>query len=97
MPSVQSIFASLNTWIMLMSMKSTPSFVPATLLFFISCLIALVNFLTCCLRRGPAAPLIQAYDQRTFSFGIHGEWRSIWKPRSPCSKSTGGSSPQSMA
>ena len=36
MPSTQSIFASLNAWIMLMSMKSTPSFIPSTPLFFIS-------------------------------------------------------------
>ena len=43
MPSVQSIFSSLKIWIMLMSMKSTPSFMPATPLFFISCLMALVN------------------------------------------------------
>ena len=60
MPSVQSIFSSLNTWIMLMSMKSTPSFAPATPAFFISCLIALVNFFTCDSDAGPAAPLIQA-------------------------------------
>ena len=30
MPSVQSIFASSKIWIMLMSMKSTPSFMPST-------------------------------------------------------------------
>ena len=60
MPSVQSIFSSSKIFSMLMSMKSTPSLVPATLAFFISCLIALVNFLTCWLEAGPAAPLIQA-------------------------------------
>ncbi|MNC85436.1 hypothetical protein D3C83_10350 [compost metagenome] len=60
MPSVQSIFSSANTFSMLMSMKSTPSFMPATLAFFISCMTALVNFLTCWLEAGPAAPLIQA-------------------------------------
>ena len=59
-------------------MKSTPSFMPETLLFFISCKMALVNLVTCWIEAGPAAPLIQAYDQRTFSFGIHGEWRWIW-------------------
>jgi hypothetical protein len=60
MPSVHSIFSSLKIWIMLMSMKSTPSFCPATLAFFISCLMALVNFFTCESDAGPAAPLIQA-------------------------------------
>jgi hypothetical protein len=45
---------------MLMSMKSTPSFWPATPLFFISAMIACVNFFTCCWDAGPAAPLIQA-------------------------------------
>jgi len=45
---------------MLMSMKSTPSFIPATFAFFISCLTALVNFFTCAVEAGPAAPLIQA-------------------------------------
>ncbi|MNC88026.1 hypothetical protein D3C83_38070 [compost metagenome] len=60
MPSAQSIFLSLNTWIMLMSMKSTPSFMPETLLFFISCRMALVNLVTCWIEAGPAAPLIQA-------------------------------------
>ena len=77
MPSTQSIAASLKAWIMLMSMKSTPSFIPPTPLFFISWTIALVNFVTCWRDAGPAAPLIQAYDHRTFSFGIHGECRSI--------------------
>src|SRR5580700_10072043 len=31
------------------------------------------------------------------SFGIHGECRSIWKPRSPCSNRIGAPSPHSMA
>ena len=48
--------AFLKAWIMLMSMKSTPSFIPATPLFFISLTRALVNFLTCCREAGPAAP-----------------------------------------
>ncbi len=60
MPSVQSIFSSAKTLSMLMSMKSTPSFMPATFAFFISCLIALVNFFTCASEAAPAAPLIQA-------------------------------------
>ena len=60
MPSVQSIFSSLKICIMLMSMKSTPSLPPPTFAFFISCLIALVNFFTCWVEAGPAAPLIQA-------------------------------------
>ena len=72
-PSTQSIFASLKTWMILMSTKSTPSFMPSTPLFFISFWIALVNFVTCCSEAGPAAPLIHAYDQRMFSFGIQGE------------------------
>ena len=60
--SVQSIFSSAKTFSMLMSMKSTPSFMPATLAFFISCLIALVNLVTCWVEAGPAAPLIQAKE-----------------------------------
>ena len=73
MPSTQSILASLKTWMMLMSTKSTPSFIPSTPLFFISFTMALVNLVTCCSEAAPAAPLIHAYDQRMFSFGIHGE------------------------
>ena len=46
---------------------------------------------------GPAAPLIQANECRTFSFGIQGECRSIWKPRSPCSNKMGAPSPHSSA
>ena len=57
MPSTQSIFASLKIWIMLMSMKSTPSFMPSTPRFFISCLIALVNFVTCWVDAGPGGAL----------------------------------------
>ena len=60
MPSVQSMPASLNAPRRLMSTKSRPTFSPETLLFFISCSTALVNFLTCCCEAGPAAPLIQA-------------------------------------
>ena len=55
-----------------------------------------MNFFTCCVEAGPAAPLIQAKEWRTFSFGIHGECRSIWKPRSPCSNRIGAPSPHSM-
>ena len=97
MPSVQWIFASWNIWIMLMSTKSTPSFCPATPWRFISSTIALVNFLTCACDAGPAAPLIQAYDQRTFSGGIQGEWRWICAPMSPCSNNTGAPSPHKSA
>ena len=97
MPSTQVIFFSLKILIMLMSMKSTPSFWPATPWRFISSRIALVNLLTCWVEAGPAAPLIQANEWRTFSFGIQGECRSIWKPRSPCSNSTGWPSPHSSA
>ena len=57
MPSVHSILASLKAWIMLMSMKSTPSFFPATPLFFISLTMASVNFFTCCLRGGSGRAL----------------------------------------
>ena len=60
MPSTQVIPASSKAPIMLMSMKSTPSFSPATPKRFISSLIALVNLVTCCLEAPPAAPLIQA-------------------------------------
>jgi hypothetical protein len=59
MPSVQSIFFG-EDLSMLMSMKSTPSFMPATFAFFISCMMALVNFFTCAVDAGPAAPFIQA-------------------------------------
>ena len=97
MPSVQVMFFSLNISIMLMSTKSTPSFWPATPWRRISSMIALVNLVTCCVDAGPAAPLIQANEWRTFSFGSHGEWRSIWKPRSPCSNRIGAPSPHSMA
>ena len=83
--------------IMLMSMKSQPSFCPATPFSFIACFTALVNFFTCWVAAGPAAPLIQANEWRMFFFGIHGEWRSIWKPRSPCSNRIGRPSPHSMA
>ena len=33
---------------------------------------ALANLVTCWIEAGPAAPLIQANECRTFSFGIHG-------------------------
>ena len=97
MPSTQLILLSLKMLIMLMSMKSTPSFCPATPLSFIACNTALVNLVTCCVEAGPAAPLIQAKECLTFSFGIQGECRSIWKPRSPCSNKIGRPSPHSMA
>ena len=97
MPSTQLMLFSLKILIMLMSMKSTPSFWPATPCRFISCSTALVNLFTCWVEAGPAAPLIQANEWRTFSFGIHGEWRSIWKPRSPCSNRIGAPSPHSIA
>ena len=80
-----------------MSMKSQPSFSPATPLSFIACFTALVNFFTCWVAAGPAAPLIQANEWRTFSFGIQGECRSICMPMSPCSNSIGRPSPHSMA
>jgi hypothetical protein len=40
-------------------------------------MIALVNLVTCWVAAGPAAPFIQANECRTFSFGIHGECRSV--------------------
>ena len=97
MPSAHLILASLKACSMLMSMKSTPRVLPATSNRFISLITAAVNFLTCCLEAGPAAPLIQAYDHRMFSSGIHGAWRWIWKPMSPCSKRTGCPSPHRRA
>ena len=59
-PSAHWIFASWKICSMLMSMKSTPSFCPATPWRFISSRIALQNFFTCICEAGPAAPLIQA-------------------------------------
>ena len=43
--------------------QPAPSFAPATLLFFISCLIALVNFFTCCSDAGPAAPRVSGSER----------------------------------
>ena len=57
MPSTQSMFASLKAAIMLMSMKSTPSFIPATPLFFICSRAALVNLPTCCREAGTGRAL----------------------------------------
>ncbi len=60
-------------------------------------MMALANLVTCMIDAGPAAPLIQAKEWRTFSFGSHGEWRSTWMPMSPCSNSIGRPSPHSSA
>ena len=84
-PSVQVIPACSNVFIIVMSMKSTPSgwsFTPASSR---SSARAFVNFSTCIVDAGPAAPLIHAKEWRTFSWGIHGECALMWIPRSPCS------------
>ena len=62
MPSTQLMLCSLKTWIMLMSMKSHPSFWPATPLSFIAWITAFANLVTCWVEAGPAAPLIQANE-----------------------------------
>ena len=62
MPSVQLMPRSSNTRIMFRSMKSTPSGLSATPASSMSAMRALVNFATCELAAGPAAPLIQAYE-----------------------------------
>ena len=97
MPSVQVIPFSSKILIMLMSMKSQPSFWPhdaVPLHLFDDRVGELVHLLG---RGRTGRALIQANEWRTFSFGIQGECRSIWKPRSPCSNRIGAPSPHSIA
>src|SRR5260221_2015806 len=82
-PSTQLTLFSLKMLIMLMSMKSTPSFCPATPLSFIACNTALVNLLTCWVEAAPTAPFIAPKERGTLTFLEHRELRPEPKKTAP--------------